>query len=377
MVEYGTLPNKQGVHNMAEIKKAPVKKKTKEPPSQPIKSIQHDLFSDFLTNKTSEVSNTVNLWERIPKYFLSPQEQKRLRTAEGLAKPYTQEYTLKGQNGELLSYRVELQPALIKQLDGEYIAFFPTKAEEIIEEVLKKIFTEQNLGIHDSKNSESWVKFSYGMINKELRKNKCSRTHQQIKHSLEIMNKCILTVYEDNKEIYTGAILQDYCSVDRKQYLDDTKALHIARLSVFISHAVNTLQYRQFNLGRLTACKEQLSRWLLKRLINRFHYASLITTHHFLFSTIKAESSLLRLAREIDNRIKVITALEELKKTGTIFSYEILEIKEGRKIVDVKYTVTPTHEFSREQKAANARKNMIEEKAIEKGLQIKDKSKHK
>jgi len=377
MVECETLTNKQGVNNMAEIKKTQVKKKIKEPPSQPIKSIQHDLFSDFLTNKTSEVSNTVDLWERIPKYFLSPQEQKRLRTAEGLAKPYTQEYTLKGQNGELLSYRVELQPALIKQLDGEYIAFFPTKAEEIIEEVLKKIFTEQNLGIHDSKNSESWVKFSYGMINKELRKNKCSRTHQQIKHSLEIMSKCILTVYEDSEEIYTGAILQDYCSVDRKQYLDDTKALHIARLSVFISHAVNTLQYRQFNLGRLTACKEQLSRWLLKRLINRFHYASLITTHHFLFSTIKAESGLLRLAREIDNRIKVITALEELKKTGTIFSYDVLEIKEGRKIVDVKYTVTPTHEFSSEQKAANARKNMIEEKAVKKGLQITNKLKHK
>jgi hypothetical protein len=50
---------------------------------------------------------------------------------------------------------------------------------------------------------------------RKLRKNKCSRTHQQIKHSLEIMNKCILTVYEDNKEIYTGAILQDYCSVDK------------------------------------------------------------------------------------------------------------------------------------------------------------------
>lgn len=362
---------------MADTKKKSVKKKMKMPPSKEIKNVQHDLFSDFLANDISEVSNTVDLWERIPKYFLSPQEQKKLRTAEGLAKPYIQEYTLKGQNGEPLPYRLELQPALIKQLDGEYIAFFPTKAEEIIEEVLKKIFTEQNLGIHDSKNAESWVKFSYSMINKELRKNKCSRTHQQIKHSLEIMSKCILTVYEDSEEIYTGAILQDYCSVDRKQYLDDTKALHVARLSVFISHAVNTLQYRQFNLRRLTACKEQLSRWLLKRLINRFHYASLTTTHHFLFSTIKAESSLLRLAREIDNRIKVIAALEELKNTGTIFNYNILDIKEGRKIVDIKYTITPTHEFSREQKAANARKNMIEEKALKKGLKIVDKSKSK
>ena len=361
---------------MAETKKALAKNKEK-PPSQPIKSIQHDLFSNFLTNDESEVSNTVDLWERIPKYFLSPQEQKTLRTAEGLAKPYTQEYILRGKNGEPLSYKIVIQPALIEQPDGEYKAFFPTKSEEIIEEVLKKIFTEQNLGIHDPKNVESWVKFSYGMINKELRKNNCSRTHQKIKHSLEIMSKCILTAYEEGEEIYTGAILQDYCSVDRKQYLNDTKALHIARLSVFISHAVNTLQFRQYNYKRLMNCKEQLSQWLLRRIINRFTYASVITSHNFLFSTVKIESSLLRAKIEGDNRKKVLAALDELKETGALFSYEIEEKWDGRKIIDIKYTVKPTQEFSSEQKAANKRESIAQDKAVKEGLQIVDKSKPK
>ncbi|GFO75226.1 hypothetical protein BPLS_P2313 [Bathymodiolus platifrons methanotrophic gill symbiont] len=164
----------KGKKKMADTKKKKatkkvVKKVIKKPPSKAIKSIQHDLFSDFLANDISEVSNTVDLWERIPKYFLSPQEQKTLRPEKGQPDPYTQEYILRGENGEPQPYKVRIQPALIEQSDGEFIAFFPTKAEEVIEEILKKIFTEQNLGIHDSKNAESWVKFSYGMINKELR----------------------------------------------------------------------------------------------------------------------------------------------------------------------------------------------------------------
>lgn len=347
----------------------------KTPPSLPIKSIQMDLFSQFLTNDESEVSNTVDLWERIPKYFLSPQEQQRLRTTEGLAKPYTLKYVLRDHNGQVLPHKVVIQPALIEQPSGEYKAFFPTRSEEIIEEVLKKIFTEQKLGIHDPKNAESWVKFSYSMIRRELEHRSCGKTYTEIKHSLEVMSKCILTVYENKKEIYTGAILQDYCSVDRKQYLDDTKALHVARLSVFISHAVNTLKFRQYNYKRLMDCKEQLSRWLLRRLINRFTYASLTSSHNFMYSTIKAESGLLRTKREVDNRLKVIAALDELKEAGAIFNCIVEEKWEGRKIVDVKYTVTPTHKFSTEQKAANKREQITEEKASKNGLKFVDKSK--
>jgi hypothetical protein len=40
-----------------QAKKKAVKKVIKKPPSLPIKSVQHDLFREFLSNDPEEVSN--------------------------------------------------------------------------------------------------------------------------------------------------------------------------------------------------------------------------------------------------------------------------------------------------------------------------------
>ncbi|MFZ2169430.1 MAG: hypothetical protein WAW61_07325 [Methylococcaceae bacterium] len=333
-------------------------KPSRKPPEKVVKSFQMDLFSQFLANDLSEVSNTVEYWERIPKYFFSTEQQNKLREPSGLAQSFSYEYKLKNNAGEELHYKVKIQPALIEQPDGKDKAFFPTKTEENIEEVLKKIFTEQNYGIHDPKNIESWVRFSYGMIRRELYRMGSGLRYDQIKHSLEVMSKCILTVYEDGKEIYTGSILQDYCSIDRNKYLEDTDALHVARLPVFISHAINTLQYRQFNYARFMECGEQLTRFLYKRLVNRFINANYMNDYHLMFSDIQQASGLLQQARDNDNRRKVLEALEELKKRHVISEYNKDERKEGRKVIDIKYTIRPHHDFIAEQKAANKRANM-------------------
>lgn len=358
----------------------------KKPPVKIIKSVQMDLFSQFTSNNLNEVSNTVEYWECIPKYFISIQEQEKLRTEEGLAKPFEHEYKLKNKEGRELSYKVEIQPALIKDTNGKYKAFFPTKTEETIEEVLKKIFTKQDYGIHDHKKLESWVRFSYSMIRRELYQisppKKSKKTEEieqeleenidhtttkkrgnrlrydQIKHSLEVMSKCVLTVYEGGKEIYRGAILQDYCSVDRRKYEDDTNALHIARLPLFISHAINALQYRQFNYVRFMECKEQLTRFLYKRLINRFIHANYMNDYHFMYSDIKQSSGLLRQSVERNNRKKVLSSLDELKTNNVILSYKAEERKKGSTITDVKYTIIAHPNFISEQKAANKRANV-------------------
>ena len=328
---------------------------SKTAPKEPIKSVQFDLFSQFLAKDPSEVSNTVEYWERIPKYFFSPEQQNKLREPSGLAQSFTYEYKLRNNAGQELPYKVRIQPALIQQPDGKDKAFFPTKTEENIEEVLKKIFTEQNHGIHDPKNIESWVRFSYAMIRKELYRMRRGLRYDQIKHSLEVMSKCVLTVYEDGREIFTGAILQDYCSVDRNKYLEDSDAMHVARLPVFISHAINTLQYRQYNYVRFMECNEQLTRFLYKRLINRFINANYTNDYHFMFSYIKQASGLLQQARDNDNRRKVLEALEELKRRRVIYEYSKEDRREGRKVVDTKYTLKPHVDFVAEQKAANKR----------------------
>ena len=47
--------------------------------------------------------------------------------------------------------------------------FFPGVTEELIEEALKKIFSDQQYAIHDPEKTESWIRFTLGMIQKALK----------------------------------------------------------------------------------------------------------------------------------------------------------------------------------------------------------------
>jgi hypothetical protein len=339
----------------------------KMPPHERKKSLQLDLFGSFITNDKSGVSNTVEVWESIPKYFLTPSLVKKLRTATGHADPYKWEYIHNKQK-----CTVKIQPALIEQKDGSYKAFFPSVSEELTEEALKRIFTSQQYGFHDVENVESWVRFTLGMVHKELKGRGRTRSISQIKHSIEVMSSCIITLYHDKKEVWKGAILQDLVTVGREDYIADTSAHHIGRLPLFVSRSINRLEYRQFNFERLMQCDEQLSRWIYKRLINKYRNASIMNDYHFLYSDLK-NSGLLQQSKENDNRRKVVSALNELKEKGVLSSFIIDERTEERKIVEVKYTVVGTLQFQKEQKAANARARENEMTALQSGIQLVDK----
>ena len=315
----------------------------------------YDLFGEFISNNKSDVSNTVEMWEKIPKYFLGSKIADRLRSSEGLAKPYKLEYTEKSSNGFLQKCMVVIQPALI-EVDGAFKAFFPGNTEEFIEEALKKILSDQKFGVHDVGNTETWVKFSLNMLHTELLNRGRQRNKNQIKHAISVMNRCNITLYKDNKEVWSGAILQDLVTVGRDDYLEKSDSLHIARLPVFISRAINKLEYRQFNYDRLLQCNGQLTRWIYKKLIHRYKQASPLTKYHFMYSELKG-SGLLQQSQERTNRRKALDALEELISKGVLLSYDAEERKAGRKIEDVKYTVIASIAFGKEQAAAHKRKS--------------------
>ena len=331
------------------------KKMAKKPPSESIRSVQYDLFSQFVSNDKAEVSNTVEMWERIPKYFLTPKQVEKLRTEDGLAKPYKLEYTEKDQQGRPHNCAVVIQPALIES-DGTYKAYFPSSTEEIIEEALKKILSDQKYGLHDQQNVETWVRFSLSLLHRELKARGRERNRNEIKHAIAVMSKCNIAFFRDGKELWNGSILQDLVTVGRDDYLDEPDAQHITRLPLFISRAINKLEFRQFNYDRLLQCNGQLTRWIYKRLIHRYKQASAMNTYHFMYSELKG-SGLLQQARERDNRKKANEALTELVKKGVLSHFEVDERKNGRTIEDIKYTVTATPEFGKEQAAAHKRAN--------------------
>lgn len=335
----------------------------KPPPAINTRSVQFDLFSTFVTNESSEVSNAIEVWESIPKYFFTPQQMTNLRTKEGHADPYKWSYLYKD-----TPCAVKIQPASIEQPDGTYKAFFPGVTEELVEETLKKIFLSN--GIHDPNNSESWVKFSLNMIKRELRDCGRSRDINKIKHAIEVMSSCIITFYRVDKEIWKGSILQDLVTVGRDEYLANTDSYHIARLPLFISQGINRLQYRQYNHKRLMGCDEQLSRWIYKKLINNYKQANDENTYHFKFSMVDRDSGLLQQANDRRNRAKLSSALDELILAGVLTKYDEKPYKQGRKIVDVKYTVSPTETFIKDQRASNKRAKDSQSSMLQAGVSL-------
>ena len=322
----------------------------KKPPEYTTQNVQFELFTQFLTNNEEGVSNTVELWERIPKFFFTAAKVKKLRNSDGSAKPYTLNFSYKN-----VPCKVEIHPALIASGDNDFTACFPGVTEELVEEVIKKIFANQSHGIHDPVKNESWVKFSLAMIHKELKKNGRERNLSEIKKAIDIMSKTLIVLYQNDEEKWRGTILQDLMTVDRKKYLENSSAQHAARLPVFITNAVNKLEYRQFNYERYMLCDEQLARWIYKQLINRFVQAEVMMPYKLLFSNIKRDSGYLQQSTDNNNRKKVIHAFKELCENNIIDSYEIKEKKAGRKIIDVTYIIYPTESFSKEQRAANKR----------------------
>lgn len=330
------------------------------PPAQAKPSKQYDLFTTFFGD-AQNLSNTIELWDAIPKYAASARLQTKLKDKNGNLPVYEQEFlyrpTIDGLPKEI-SCKVAIQPAHIQKPDGSYEQFYPSTDEELVEEVLKKLFTDQQLGHHTPSSDESWVRFSLYMIQNELKARGKTRSINEIKRSLEILSRAVITVEfagSSRKMLYTNPILNDLTGVTRADYFSDPKSLWCTRLPALISKSVNELSYRQFNYGKLMSLSSPLARWLHKRLSHQYTQASLTDSYHLNYSTIHRDSGLLHHSRISANIKTVDTALEELKSSDVLRGFEKDEKRQGKKILDVTYTMLPTLTFRDEIKTANAR----------------------
>ena len=332
----------------------------KTPPAPVKSSKQYDLFTTFFGD-AQNLSNTIELWDAIPKYAVSPRTQKKLRDKNGNLPVHEQEFlyrpTIDGLPKEV-PCKLTIQPAHIKNPDGSYSQFYPSTDEELTEEVLKKLFTDQQFGQHAPGATESWVKFSLYMIQNELKARGKTRSIDEIKKSLEILSRAVLTVQfagSTRKMVYTNPILNDLTGVTRSDYLNDPKSMWCTKLPALISKSVNELTYRQFNYGTLMSLSSQLARWFHKRLSHQYTQASLTDAYHISFSSISRDSGLLHQSRTSANVKTVDSALEELKTAEVLMYFKKEDRRQGQKINDVIYTMLPTMTFRDEIKTANAR----------------------
>ena len=340
--------------------KSVVKKSPRKPPAVVPQNAQYDMFTSFLGD-TKDLSNTIELWDAIPKYAVLPRQQNALRDEKGRLPVHEHRFQYNPTYADRprpISCKVTVRPASIKDGEGGYTDYYPSTDEELIEEVIKKIFSDQHFGAHVPEKAESWVRFSLYMIQKELKSRGKTRSIDQIKRSLDILAYSVYEVELSNETrnlVYTNPILSDLTRTTRQDYLEDPSSMWCARLPALISKSVNELSYRQFNYGTLMKLSTPLARWFYRRLTHNYTQADLLGSYDILHSSVTRDSRLLNHPRMSRNIKDVCAALQELQDEEVLLAFNFDQRLQGRKIIDVYYHLNPSPNFVREVKAANAR----------------------
>ncbi len=348
---------------MSEVAKRTSKKKQKMLPVV-VASRQLELFTNFFG--TGDYSNTAELWDSVPKHCVSARKQTFLRDQNGRLPVFEHSFEHRG-----VECRVEVMPALIKEDGGGHRDYYPSTDEELVEEVLRKFFSDEGLGVHDVFESESWVRFTLSMVRRELKERGRTRSLQEIKRSIDILSMTSVRIYaaSSSDALYTGTILSDVAKVTRQQYLDDGTATWVARLPVLISKSVNEHTYRQFNYAILMGLRSAFARYLHKRLSRRYTNAGAMQRHGILLSTMARDSGLLGHEKISVNVKTVEVALDQLVEADVLLMWDKEERRGARnRLEDVKYTMGGSPTFNTEMRKMNERHKQIDAAFHKEGL---------
>lgn len=347
---------------------------------QHFKDNQLSLFQEFLCNteeEQSRFSNSIELWDAVPRYSVSRRAMAMMRDASGNLPLQQLEFEYRQ-----TKFNVSIQPALIEQKDKNgkpkksrdgkqlTIAYYPSANEEIIEEVLRKMAADQGSGFFTAGTSSvrrSGVVFSLYRLREELKQCGHTRSYEEIKLSLDIMAGSNINITASSSAAIDAIDLDlpfgrsNYLAalfgVNRLDLKTDPTKKWMVHFHPFVTMCIASLSYRQFDYRRLMSHSTQLARWLHKLLILKYTFASKLKPFQIRFSTIRRDSAMLgnyvrgRKAFEMCD-----LSLNELKEHGVLTDINRRVEVEGRgKILDIIYELVPTVEFVKEVKAANRR----------------------
>lgn len=334
---------------------------------------QMSLFQSFLCNTTEErnqLSNTIALWDSIPRFSVSRQAMTKMRSAEGRLRMLKLDFQYQGD-----PWRVVITPARFEAEDpdrpGETmeIDFYPSANEELVEDALRKIAAEQRQGFFDKGNFRSGAVFSLHTLREELSRRGHTRSFQEIIISLNILAKSTIEIFspEGKGGAAVSAYLPALAAVTREDWSADPSARWAVQFHPLVTQSIDQVTYRQFNYHVMMTHKAQLARWIHRQLALKFTFAAHGRTFDMYYSTIERDSCLLYGIQTTRRRFEAVEeALAELQENKVLMYYEVEHRRGARnKLEDAKYVLAPSLEFIAEMKAANKRLQIASKEVIE------------
>ena len=157
---------------------------------------QYELFSSFLPDdqNADRYSNTIELYDVAPKYFISKKKMQELRETigDGIKKRYldklVRHFEHRGKH-----YTLTVHPAFVEDQDGEDVAHYPSETEEFVEEALRKIACDNPLSAVFL-NGKAGLQFTGYQLQQELKRTGHSMNWPNLWKSLQICAGCRLTI---------------------------------------------------------------------------------------------------------------------------------------------------------------------------------------
>lgn len=337
------------------------------PTAPEFNNAQLNLFQNFLYNREEErekLSNVIDLWDSIPRYSVSRQAMHKSRAHGSILKKHTGAFQYMGK-----TFTCTITPARVTDLDGQERDYYPSATEELVEDALRKLAADQQMGFFDKPNYRSGVVFSLYAVREELKRRGHTRSYQEVRLSIDILSGAIIEIEGRNGEkgeaLVRSAYLPSVVAVSRAKLKDDPKAKWAVQFHPLVTGSIDKVTYRQFNYELMMSHTTQLARWLHKQLVLKYTFADYSKPFEMRYSTVKRDSGLLDgYARERAAIDALETAFNDLKDRGVLSSSERKDITGPRKkLLDVTFKIWPSLEFIREVKAANKRLNDAHHKA--------------
>lgn len=320
---------------------------------------QFELFAQVFNHEkpTKHLSNLISFWDSIPKYSRSRQLQASMRDENGRLPTLRHKFVSNdGDQCEMV-----LKPASITR-DGKTIDYYPSESEELLEDIFLKILILQDHGTFNPKSAETWCRFTGNMILRELKNHGKERNYDEYKQSLEIMQDCKIEVIVNGTTSLRTSILPAVIFSDRERYLNDSNSMTAVMLSPAVSSAIKNYGYRQYNYELVIDMKKQLSRWLYKRIADRYLNAGAgAPDFRITYLEIKRDSGMLNQNSTSKQLSAIREALDELVANDCISNYDESVVKDKRTIIDATFRFQAKESLRRDIILANTRSKGIRE----------------
>lgn len=308
--------------------------------------------------KKDHYSNTIELYDALPKYMW---EQKREH--EDLSNAVVmRKCTVRGQQ-----FTIKIKPAIIEKEDGRTVLIYAGQREEILEDALRKLAVNGKGHIIEGK---AGVMFTLYELQKELAKMGHGYNLNEIKEGIQVCRGATLECISDDGESFISSSFFPMVGLTTRGEFRKKggNAKCYVQFNPLVNDSIMNLTFRQYNYKIGMQIRSPLARYIYKRMCHYWTQAHPDSPYTPSLISFLSQSPRELSPRMPENVRAMKNALDVLIKQEVVSDYDDNQIKEGRKVVDVRYVIRPHENFVKQVMASNKRKQQTKLKALKQDL---------